>query len=269
MDTSLPVVGTAVRLHELPTYIDWILADQRDLEMPDAADIPVLDGDWKQTCREINALLDGYTGRFGLHGPAHDLNLAAWEPRMMELVRDRMKRGLEMAAELSATHMVIHSPLLFLGFPQKPYYVQERIDLTLKTLQPIVEIAEQIKCMLVIENIHDRNARHLSDLVRAFESPYVRQSLDCGHAQVNHMLGGPPPDQYIYEAGDLLAHIHLQDVDGYADRHWGIGYGSINWFAIFDAIKQIGSQPRLILELRDRADAYRSAEWLQAHGLAR
>ena len=191
-----------MRLHELPTYLDWILAEQRDLEMPDAADIPVLDGDWKQTCREINALLDGYTGRFGLHGPAHDLNLAAQEIRMVELVRDRMKRALEMAAELNATHMVIHSPLLFLGRPKQPANVRGLIDRTLTTLAPIVEMAAQVKCTLVIENIYDRNAGYLTDLVRAFESPYVRQSLDCGHAQVNYQMGGPPPDRYIYEAGE-------------------------------------------------------------------
>ncbi len=269
MSNGRPVVGAAMRLHELPTYIDWILEEQRDLEMPDAADIPVLDGDWKKTCAEISSLLDGYTGRFGLHGPAHDLNIAAWDPRMMELTRDRMKRGLEMAAELKATHMVVHSPMMFLGNPQKPDYVEQCIELSLKTMGPIVEIAADIGCMLVIENTFDRSAHYLTQLVRAFESPYVRQSLDCGHAQVNWHLGGPPPDAYIYEADELLAHIHLQDTDAYSDRHWAIGDGLISWFSIFDAIQQVRIQPRLILELRNREDIYRSAQWLNDHGLAR
>ena len=53
------------------------------------------------------------------------------------------------------------------------------------------------------------------------------------------------------EAGDLLGHVHLQDNDGLLDRHWTPGEGNINWHSVFRAMKQIGSDPRLILELND------------------
>ena len=70
-------------------------------------------------------------------------------------------------------------------------------------------------------------------------------------------------------AGDRLQHIHLQDADGYADRHWSIGQGTIRWEAVFRALGELGSNPRLILELRDKDGILPSVDYLQSLGLAR
>ncbi|HBM59926.1 MAG TPA: sugar phosphate isomerase, partial [Citreicella sp.] len=63
--------------------------------------------------------------------------------------------------------------------------------------------------------------------------------------------------------------IHLQDADGYADRHWAIGQGTVNWHAVFAALAPLTSRPRLIMELRDPAGILPSRDWLEAQGLAR
>ena len=44
--------------------------------------------------------------------------------------------------------------------------------------------------------------------------------------------------------------MHLQDCDGYADRHWLPGEGSITWPAVMDALKASASTPHLIVEVR-------------------
>ena len=64
------------------------------------------------------------------------------------------------------------------------------------------------------------------------------------------------------------AHVHLQDADGYADRHWPLGYGNINWRAIFAQLAGITSNPRLIIEIRDKSQIQASAAHLAALGLA-
>lgn len=43
--------------------------------------------------------------------------------------------------------------------------------------------------------LYDTNPGALRALVEAYDSPYVRQSLDVGHAFVKHSYGGgPTPD---------------------------------------------------------------------------
>ncbi len=262
-----PVLGAKLSATEIPNYVDWLLEKQRDLEIGGLNSPAVMDGDWRAACQNIRSILDGYSGRLGFHGPWVNLNIAAIEQFMIDAVRERMQRGLDIAAELQVTHMVIHSPFAFLGSPGTPTSVTEAIDRTLYTLAPVVQRAEQIGCTLVVENTHDKHPRYLTALVQAFNSPALRQSLDVGHAQITWALGGEPPDAYIYEAGDMLEHIHLQDTDGYADRHWAIGDGSIRWFSVFDAIRKQGIRPRLILELRDNSTLMRSAQWLSDRGL--
>ncbi|MEZ4634493.1 MAG: TIM barrel protein [Caldilineaceae bacterium] len=75
--------------------------------------------------------------------------------------------------------------------------------------------------------------------MQSIDSPWLRLSVDVGHAFLTSQIGGPPPDQWIREAGAWLAHVHLQDSDGCADRHWRLGQGNLNWFAIFNALNEI------------------------------
>jgi sugar phosphate isomerase/epimerase len=86
--------------------------------------------------------------------------------------------------------------------------------------------------MLVFEGIQDKHPGPLLALVGSFESDLVRMSLDIGHAMITNRLGGPPVDQWVREAGPMLAHLHLQDSDGNIDRHWVPGQGQMNWYAL-------------------------------------
>jgi sugar phosphate isomerase/epimerase len=73
----------------------------------------------------------------------------------------------------------------------------------------------------------------------------------------------------VLDAGKDLAHLHLQDTDEHLDRHWRPGMGNLNWFALFESLAQLEHSPRLILELRDKSQIRKGAEWLRSMGLAR
>lgn len=275
MHPNLPIVGAAMPIKQLAEHRDWLIADQRDLEIQDAFMPEVLDSDWSGLVRQARDLLDGYTGRLGIHGPFVGFSLSAgFDPKLGALIAERLRRALAFGAELGATHMVIHSPFIFFGantfLPHSPAFRQaDEIALVHATLESVLPVAEQAKCTLVIENIQDTNAAPLRTLVQSFESEYVRMSLDTGHAFITHRASGPPPDQWVREAGPLLAHIHLQDTDGNVDRHWAPGNGSINWYALFEALGELQHQPRLILELRKHAEIPQGAAWFAQRGLAR
>ena len=82
------------------------------------------------------------------------------------------------------------------------------------------------------------------------------------------MSGAPPVDYFIRDAGARLAHVHLQDVDGHADRHWPPGEGEIEWHAVFRALADAPGAPHLLLELRDKAAIPRGFAWLRDLELA-
>lgn len=273
-ENTLPLVGAAIPSTHLDTYCDWLIDEQRDLEIQDFASPDVLDSNnLSDHIRDIKSKLDGYTGRMGIHAPFWNLPLAAMDSKIRTVVQERHLQALDAAAELGATHMVIHSPLQFLGHPSSlsnPSMGHLTLfDIIHETMKPVVERAEQVNCMLVIENIYDQYPRMLSELVKSFESDCVRQSLDTGHAFINYKLGAPPPDYFIQEAGMMLQHVHLQDTDGFSDRHWTIGEGQIDWHALFHALAEYTEAPRLILELRDYEAILEATQWLADCNLAR
>lgn len=272
---GLPVIGAAMRLHELPEFAGWLAGGQRDLELQDPCYAGFLDADWQPLAEQGRALLEaaGYAGRLGIHAAYDGINVATIDDRIRAVFIERYQQSLAFGQALGATHMVIHSPFVYLG----QHFVafgsardrQGILDNTCATLEPVLRTAQALGCTLVMEGCFDSNPYPLLELVRSFDTEWLRLSLDVGHAFIMQQFGGPTPDQWVLEAGDLLAHVHLQDNDGFADRHWGIGEGDMNWRAFFRALKTLARQPRLVLELNDVAEVWTSMAYLEAKGLAR
>jgi sugar phosphate isomerase/epimerase len=270
--TSLPVLGAAVPISGLRLHKAWLLEKQRDLEVQDFFLAEVLNGDWQPLADEIKRELDGYTGRLGIHGPFWGFNIASRDPDVRALVSRRMEQGLDVCGHLGATQMVIHSPYSTWDYNNLDYNPGGRelvIDLVHKTIGAAVKRAEDMGVTLVIENIEDKDAHIRVDLAKSFNSKAVRISIDTGHANyAHHSTDGPPVDYYVHAAGDWLEHVHLQDTDGHADRHWAPGEGNIRWEELFRALGRINSKPRLILELRDKEKIRAGADHLIRMGLA-
>jgi sugar phosphate isomerase/epimerase len=272
MQHELPVVGAAMRLASLPQHIDWLVADQRDLEINDPGYYAYLDGDWQAEARAGRALLTerGYSGRLGIHAAYEGLDLFTRDRKVQRVIQERYLESLAFGAELGATHMVIHSPFVSFGNAFAAYTPASRrqpvIDTVQHILSAVLPTAEQMGCTLVIECILDKHPQPLIDLVASFDSPLVRVSIDVGHAFIMHQDGGASPDEWIANAGELLGHLHLQDNNGHADYHWAVGDGEINWRAVFWALRHNPAQPRLILEV---AEVMRSFEYLRGLGLVR
>jgi sugar phosphate isomerase/epimerase len=270
--SELPVVGVALTSANLASYRDWIFERQRDLEIQDFCQLARLDGDWRAMAGEIRKLLDGYQGRLGIHGPFWGFKIDGQDPLIQAVVTRRLLQGLEICDALGATQMVVHSPYTTWDYnnldinPGAQADLIERVHLTLRD---VVKRAESIGCELVIENIEDKDPLARVQLAKSFASPAVRVSLDTGHANYAHVsTGAPPVDFYVEAAGDALAHVHLQDTDGYADRHWLPGEGNISWRAVFRALGRLASRPRLIIEARDQSNIRAGAAFLEALGLA-
>ena len=270
--SKLPTLGAALRPEELPAHIDWLVDGARDLELqgfhyPDV----LVAGDWKPRATEVRKLLENHKGRQGMHGP-HSVPLASNDPGMRALAQERLGQCLDVCEELGLTQMVIHSP--YIHWDQENLYRlpgrrAEKLADFIATIEPVMPRVEALGVEMVIENVEDRDPAIRRDIVRHFRSAALRLSVDTGHAYyANRMGAAPSVELFVRAAGEDLAHLHLQDADGLADRHWAIGDGTVAWRAVFEELGRLSFNPRLIIEIRNRTDVLRSAEYLVQLGLA-
>ena len=275
-----PIVGAGVRVHDLER-IDGLLAfirdSDRDVEIRGFASADILRGDWSPLAEKVRGKLDGHRGRIGIHGPFFGFQLDTPDPEIRAIAQARLHAGLDVCLAVTQSpataHMVVHSPYTtwdWHNLDRGPSDRANKIERVHETLAGVVKRAEDEGVVIVIENIEDKDPRDRVARAQSFDSAAVRVSLDTGHAHYAHgATGAPPVDHYVRAAGAMLSHVHLQDCDGFADRHWRIGQGSIQWPSVFKALAELPDMPRLILELADSADILPSAQFLAEAGLAR
>jgi len=269
---ELPILGAALDHASLAAHRDWLLEAPRDLELQAFVAAEVLDGDWQGLAAETVKLLDGHAGRLGIHGPFWGFTIASYEPEVRRIVTRRFQQALDICAAVRGTHVVIHSPFTTWGHNHRgldPKDAARMLEAARDTLTPVLRRAEDMGVTFVLENIEDVEPADRATLCEALGWQALALSVDTGHAHYAHVAtGAPPVDFFIRAAGARLGHVHLQDADGFADRHWQIGHGTIRWAAVFDAIARTGAEPRLLLELRDKAGVIPSARHLAGLGLA-
>ncbi len=269
----IPVIGACLPVESLAHYRDWLFDMDRDLEVQTFHQPGVIDGDWQTPAAEAAKALDGFRGRLGIHGPFWGFTIDSMDAGIREVVTRRMMQGLDVCERLGATLMVIHSPFTTWdaqnldAWPNARDLLFERVH---QTLDAVVKRAEDQGVTLAMENIMDVNPADRRALCDSFGSESLKLSVDTGHAHYAHgSTGAPPVDYFVRDAGADLAHVHLQDADGYADRHWSLGEGTILWPSVFRALAEIEAEPRLVLELRDKDRIPDSMAFLAAAGLAR
>lgn len=268
---TLPLLGAAMLTKDLPAHRDWLFERDRDLEIQDYYYPHILE-DWRGTVDAARKALDGWNGRLGIHGPFINVALDPYDPEARAFTQKRMMQGLDAAEALGATLMVVHSPFTLWGYQNDFLFPGGRdgvIARVRECMAPVVARAEGMGLALAVENIEDRDPLDRVALVEAFDSPALTVSLDTGHAHYMHVShGGRPADWHVMAAGKRLSHVHVQDVDGYSDRHWPPGRGNVLWRAMFAALARHAPEARLIIEMNDAADVPEGAAYLVSEGLA-
>lgn len=271
MPADLPVIGACLPVEALSQYRDWLFEADRDIEIQSFFFAEILDGDWRPLAEEACKQLDGHNGRIGIHGPFWGFTIHSVDPAIRRVVESRMMQGLDVCEAVGADQMVIHSPYSTWdhnNLDNIPGARDKLVEFVHDTLGAVVTRAESQGVTLVIENIMDIDPAERRRLAESFGSDRVKLSVDTGHAHYAHSsTGAPPVDYFIQDAGAMLEHVHLQDADGYADRHWSLGEGTIRWDSVFRALAALEQRPRPMLELRDRSRILDSMRFLKERGL--
>jgi sugar phosphate isomerase/epimerase len=195
---------------------------------------------------------------------AHSLGLQSWschaEGRRefeladnLEEAREALQHCLALCAELGSKVLVLHTPIA----PTDDLSLGAGADVLLalardrSVLEPACRRAAELGLDIALENGHSlahmRYILRLRDLIGAENLGFC---VDTGHAA----LGDLGPAQAIELAGRYLYTTHLQDNHGRRDDHLPPGEGSIDWPAVFTALKRVGYARTIMLELTDRAE---------------
>ncbi|MEL6296738.1 MAG: sugar phosphate isomerase/epimerase family protein [Pseudomonadota bacterium] len=265
-------VGAALMIEDLPRHREWLYEADRDLEIQDFVHYDVFRNGWQDTVDRAKAALDGFQGRIGIHGPYHGLDIDNGDPELRDVIARRFVSAIEAADALGARQMVIHSPFNLWSHHHRHDGMgrQDRLMSAIHALlRPVLASAETHGVTLVVENCDDAVPETRREMVEALASTAIAVSIDTGHAQLSRrMYGAPPVDAFVRDAGNLLKHVHIQDLDGYADRHWPPGDGEIEWRAVFQALAECTGEPHLVLELKEPAEIPKGFGYLRDQGLA-
>lgn len=266
--SDLPVIGAQLSVLDVDRHRDWLFEKNRALELPEfcMSDILRSPDAFVSIAKEK---LQGWQGKLGIHGPFPGFELDVKDRDIRAVVQQRLDQALAVCEDLGAVFMVVHSPFdLWDSHNMRPKDLAKRVDAILETLGPALQRAQAQGTVLVLENIKDVDPAHRAAVVEAAASPALALSVDTGHANwAHHKAGAPPVDRFISAAGASLGHVHLQDTDGYADRHWVLGEGTIPWAPVFASLRETKAQPHLIVEINEFTRVQEAVAYLEKLGL--
>ena len=162
---------------------------------------------------------------------------------------------IEAAAQFEAPILTIHpgkSPPL--GIPTREY-----IETAASNLASIRKAAAQQGMELLLENtaglyflgikIAGQLASSPEEMERFLgppDAPHMFMTFDTSHA---FTIKSTTVDGYIYRMNSRIKSVHLSDTNGLTD-HLPIGYGKLEFHRIFSALRNVGFDGNVTLELR-------------------
>jgi sugar phosphate isomerase/epimerase len=194
--------------------------------------------DLKRTAREIERARIPVT----FHAPFMDLSPGGVDEKIREVTRLRFRQVLDLVPYFQPRMIVFHPGYDRWRFD---YDVDFWLKNSLKIWEPLVKRAENLSVKMALENIFEENPSILARLLEAIPSPSLGYCLDAGHG---HLFSEVPIVEWIEVLGSRLLEIHLHDNHGKADEHLPLGWGSIDFPAIFSTLKEKNIRPIYTIE---------------------
>ncbi len=191
--------------------------------------------------------LDRHKMKIMCHLPTF-VSTADLTPSLREASLNEVLNSLDVAAELECLKVVLH-PSYMLGLS---VFVREKArEYALESLDTIMIKANQLGLIICLENMFSRTHSLVKpdDFVEIFEKfPKLKLTLDTGHAHIGDKDGRRALD-FIKRFPDRISHIHASDNLGKEDNHLPVGAGTVNFPEIVKAIKEIGYDDTITLEV--------------------
>lgn len=159
--------------------------------------------------------------------------------------REHTKRALKLAAELGAPSITTEPGGRLT--PERDWH--EAAQIFYDELMPCVEVAEEVKVLLLIEPEPDLMIERFEEyleFIKRIDSPWVGLNFDVGHAYCVH----EDPQDWVAKMQKHTRHYHFEDIAlTRVHRHLIPGHGSIDLEATVREIAKTGYDGYLTVEL--------------------
>ena len=223
--------------------------------------------DWEEKIYEIKKALDENKVKcIQTHAPYYDLRISAeiCDERFELALLRCIKATQILGAEICAVH-----PRGYYEGGVGDEIVEESFKWNKINFEPLVREAERCGCMLGIENLPifpgwDKSfyscfPKEHARLIDCYNSPAVCGVWDFGHAHLTGMRAlDKNPKDLLLEVGSRIKGTHVHNNFLTMDAHLAPPLGTINWKEVLGALKSIGFDGYLTLEVGEPKMAKRS-----------
>ena len=188
--------------------------------------------------------------------------------------RGTFKRAVEVAYELGSKNITSITPYPFSmsdGFESKEEFMAIRnvsqvqvwtvnadlerdfeanYELFVEQMKWCCDIANKAGLRLLLEPHPYRYVNSASSMLRLIErvgDPDLGMNFDPSHL----FPAGDMPQITIRQLGKRIGHTHFSDNDTLTNVHWRPGKGKIDWYAVMQALKSVGYDDVISIELED------------------
>jgi len=153
---------------------------------------------------------------------------------------DEIKRALEAAEHIPIKKLVVH-----VGDRYDSWSLRT-MEFATTALEHLGAFAKPLGVRVLVENLTSEatTPEHLMTILEMAHLDQIDVCLDLGHAHI-----APGIVEAIGILGKRVAEIHVHDNHGLKDEHLWPGDGTIDWRSTVDALKQLPSQPAVVLEI--------------------
>lgn len=141
------------------------------------------------------------------------------------------------------------------------------------TMRRCCDLCEDAGLKYALEPHPFRYVANASAMLRLID--YVKSDSLGMNFDPSHLFPvGEIPHVVIYQLGDRIFHCHFSDNDATTNVHWRPGKGKIDWEAVMIALKAVGYDGVISIELEDVPGVARSvsdlpSEWVAAEAFDR
>lgn len=165
-----------------------------------------------------------------IHSPFMDLNPGALDSTIREATRRRIAQVMK-AAELLKPRVIVVHP----GFDDL-HYGERSVDWLKNSVsfwREFVPQARELKTVLAVENIFEKETSTLKALLDEIDDPCFRYCFDIGHW---NMFTTVTMEQWFSELGSYIVECHIHDNHGQSDEHLPVGDGDIDFDSFFSLL---------------------------------
>lgn len=189
------------------------------LELAEFCTASNMDENFEETDAAVRGEMRGVS-RFVFHAPFNELYPAAIDPRALALAKERVAQAAELAARYGINKMVVHSGYVPLVY-HKCWHTERSVAFWKEMLERV-----PAGFTLCVENVMEDEPFMPAKIAGAVGDQRLRLCLDVGHANV--CKKDVAVEKWVEASAPYLAHVHIHNNDGTADRHAGLYDGALD-----------------------------------------